>query len=171
KVRRMWTAIMEVLTSLKKEKEVVDSVLQGCVGQCILDGTNVAFSVPQLLVHRVESDVHQCCTGNLYKDGELNFLTVLQLLNEALRTLRDEHGPSELKQQFEDTENKIMLYSEVLQDLKAKNLKREQKCCLSISGCFSEKQRDWELKWKNYLGQCPFNLILNQDPVSSVQLV
>lgn len=55
----MWTAIMEVLTSLKKEKEVVDSVLQGCVGQWILDGTNVTISVPQLLAHRVESDVHQ----------------------------------------------------------------------------------------------------------------
>lgn len=57
----MWTLIMEMLTSLKKEKEVVDSVLdmcQGCGGQCILDGTDVAFRIPQLLVHSVESDVH-----------------------------------------------------------------------------------------------------------------
>ncbi|XP_065511512.1 HAUS augmin-like complex subunit 6 isoform X2 [Caloenas nicobarica] len=163
KVRSMWTAIMEVLTSLKKEKEVVDSVLQGCVGQYILDGTDVAFRVPQLLVHRVESDVHQLCTGNLYKDGKLNFLMVLQLLNEALRTLRDEHGASELKQQLEVTEN-IMLHSEVLHDLKAKMLKREQQNCVSTSGSFSGKERDWEVKWKNYLGQCPFNLILSQDP-------
>ncbi|NWQ77711.1 HAUS6 protein, partial [Columbina picui] len=155
KVRSMWTAIMEVLTSLKKEREVVDSVLQGCVGRYTLDGTNVTLSVPQLLVHRVESDVHQLCTGNTYKDGKLNFLTVLQLLNEALRTLRDEHGPSELKQQFEVTENKITLTSKVLQDLKAKMLKRQQQYCLSTSGSFSEKQKDWEVKWKNYLGQCP----------------
>lgn len=55
----MWTTIMEVLTSLEKEKEVVDSVLQGSVGLYVLDGTNVTFSVPQLLVHRVENDVHQ----------------------------------------------------------------------------------------------------------------
>lgn len=58
----MWTLIMEMLTSLKKEKEVVDSVLdvlEDCVGQCILDGTNVVFSVPWLLAHRVESDIHQ----------------------------------------------------------------------------------------------------------------
>lgn len=55
----MWTLIMEMLTSLKKEKEAVDSVLEDCAGQCILDGSNVAFSVPQLLAHRVESDIQQ----------------------------------------------------------------------------------------------------------------
>ncbi|XP_065717298.1 HAUS augmin-like complex subunit 6 isoform X2 [Patagioenas fasciata] len=162
KVRNMWTAIMEVLTSLKKEKEVVDSVLQGCVGQWILDGTNVTFSVPQLLAHRVESDVHQLCTGNVYKDGKLNFLTVLQLLNEALRALRDEHGPSELKQQLEVAEKRIACSSEVLQNLKA-NLKTEQ-YCRSTNGSFSENQEHWKVKWKNHLGQCPFNLILSQDP-------
>ncbi|XP_005508209.2 HAUS augmin-like complex subunit 6 isoform X1 [Columba livia] len=164
KVRSMWTAIMEVLTSLKKEKEVVDSVLQGCVGQWILDGTNVTISVPQLLAHRVESDVHQLCTGNVYKDGKLNFLTVLQLLNEALRTLRDEHGPSELKQLFELAENKIALCGRVLQELKANNLKREHLYCWSTNGSFSEKQKDWKVKWEKHLSQCPFNLILSQDP-------
>lgn len=55
----MWTLIMEILTSLKKEREVVDCVLQGCVGQYVLDGDNVVFRVPQLLACRVENDVHQ----------------------------------------------------------------------------------------------------------------
>lgn len=58
----MWTLIMEMLTSLKKEKEVVDSVLdmyQGCGGQCVLDGTDVAFRIPQLLVHSTENNVYQ----------------------------------------------------------------------------------------------------------------
>ncbi|NXW52800.1 HAUS6 protein, partial [Nyctiprogne leucopyga] len=90
KVRSMWAVVMEMLTSLKNEKEVVDSVLDDCVGQCILDGTDVVFSVPQLLAHRVQRDIHQICTGNIYEAEKLNFLTVIQLLNEALRTLRDE---------------------------------------------------------------------------------
>ncbi|XP_009459425.1 PREDICTED: HAUS augmin-like complex subunit 6 [Nipponia nippon] len=166
KVRSMWTLIMGMLTSLKKEKEVVDSVLhllEDCVGQYILDGTNVVFSVPQLLLHRVENDIHQLCTGNVYEAEKLNFLTVIQLLNEALRTLRDEHCQYE----FEDLhviENRITLCNKILQDLAAKRLTIEQEHCVSTSGSISRKQEDWEEKWKSFLGPCLFNLILDQDP-------
>ncbi|KAK1199930.1 HAUS6 protein, partial [Pygoscelis papua] len=170
KVRGMWTLIMEMLTSLKKEKEVVDSVLdvlEDCVGQCILDGTNVVFSVPWLLAHRVESDIHQLCTGNVYEAEKLNFLTVIQLVNEALRTLRDECCQSELKQQLQVIENRITLRNKVLQDLEAKRLKIEQQHCVLTSGSISRKQEDWEVKWKSFLHLCPFNLTLDQDPVST----
>ncbi|NXT36630.1 HAUS6 protein, partial [Pelecanoides urinatrix] len=173
KVRTMWALIMEMLTSLKKEKEVVDSVLHGledCVGQCVLDGTNVVFSVPRLLAHRVESGIHQVCTGNVYEAEKLNFLTVIQLLNEALRTLRDEHCQSELKQQIQVFEDKITLCNKVLQDLEAKRLEIEQQHCVSVSGSISRKQ-DWKAKWKSFLNWCPFNLILDQHPVSSVQFI
>ncbi|NXU24365.1 HAUS6 protein, partial [Thalassarche chlororhynchos] len=174
KVRSMWTLIMEMLTSLKKEREVVDSVLdvlEDCVGQCVLDCTNVVFSVPWLLAHRVESGIHQVCTGNVYEAEKLNFLTVIQLLNEALRTLRDERCQSELKQQFQVIEDKINLHNEVLQDLEAKRLEIEQQHCPSMSGSTSRKQEDWQVNWKSFLGLCPFNLILDQVPVSSVQFV
>uniref|UniRef100_A0A8C8BHV7 HAUS augmin like complex subunit 6 n=1 Tax=Otus sunia TaxID=257818 RepID=A0A8C8BHV7_9STRI len=165
KVRSMWTLTMEMLTSLKKEKEIVDSVLdvlEGSVDQCILDGTNVVFSVPQLLARRIESDMHQPCTGNVYEDGKLNFLTVIQLLNEALRTLRDEHCQVELNL-HEVVENSIKPFSKLLQHLEAKSLKPEEHHCVS-SGSISRKQEDWEVKWKSVLGLCPFNLILDQNP-------
>uniref|UniRef100_A0A8D0F389 HAUS augmin like complex subunit 6 n=1 Tax=Strix occidentalis caurina TaxID=311401 RepID=A0A8D0F389_STROC len=126
KVRSMWTLTMEMLTSLKKEKEVVDSVLdvlEGSVGQCILDGTNVVFSVPQLLASRLESDMLQPCTGSVYEAEKLNFLTVIQLLNEALRTLRDEHRQFELNL-HEVVENSIKPFNELLQHLEAKS-----RCC------------------------------------------
>nr|XP_009486740.1 PREDICTED: HAUS augmin-like complex subunit 6 [Pelecanus crispus] len=167
KVRSMWTVIMEMLTSLKKEKEIVDSVLdalEGCVGQCILDGTNVIVSVPPLLVHRVERDIHQICTGDVYEAEKLNFLTVIQLLNEALRTLRDERCQSELQVQLQVIENKITLHSKALQNLEAKRLKIEQQDCVSVSGSLSSNQEGWEVKWKSCLGHCPFNFILGQDP-------
>lgn len=54
----MWTLIVEMLTSLKKEKEVVDSVLEDCVHPCILDGTDVVLRIPGLLTYRVESDIY-----------------------------------------------------------------------------------------------------------------
>ncbi|NXT93772.1 HAUS6 protein, partial [Anhinga rufa] len=171
KVRSMWTCIMEMLTSLKKEKEIIDSVLdvlEGCAVQCILDGSKFVSRVPWLLAHRVENDMHQLCTGNLYEDKNLNFLTVIQLLNEALRTLRDEHCQTELKQKLQVKENRIMLHSKVLAGLEAKRLKIEQHHCVSISGSVSREQEDWEVKWKSFLGSLsPLNLIL--DSVSSIQ--
>ncbi|KAI1239948.1 HAUS augmin-like complex subunit 6, partial [Lamprotornis superbus] len=67
KVRSMWTLILEMLTSLKKEKEVVDSVLEDCVNPCILDGTDVVLSVPGLLTHTIESNKY----GQLLKASSL----------------------------------------------------------------------------------------------------
>ncbi|NXQ19758.1 HAUS6 protein, partial [Peucedramus taeniatus] len=116
KVRHMWALIVEMLTSLKKEKEIVDSVLQDCVNPCVLDGTNVVLSVPGLLTYRIESNIYGFCTGNLYEDGNLNFLTVIQLLNESLMTLRDECCPCELKE-LHRIEDMVTSYKNALQEL------------------------------------------------------
>ncbi|XP_030326530.1 HAUS augmin-like complex subunit 6 isoform X2 [Strigops habroptila] len=165
KVRSMWTLVMEMLTSLKKEKQVVDSVLDALedgISQCILDGTKVVVSVPQLLSHRVENDVYQRCTGNVYEDKNLNFLTVIQLLNEALRTLRDEHCQSELEKYLCVFENRLMCHRKSLQGLKVKRLEIEQQRRVS-SESISREQENWEVKWKSFLGLCPFYFSLNQD--------
>ncbi|NWX53175.1 HAUS6 protein, partial [Steatornis caripensis] len=171
KVRRMWTLVMETLRSLKKEKEVVDSVLHGLRDQCILDGTNVVFSVPGLLVHRVESDIDQLCPRNLYEREKLNFVTVIQLLNEALRTLRDEHCQSELKQYLPIIELKVTRQKKLLWDLQSKRLEIEQQHCVSVSKSIPRKQEDWEVKWERCIGLHPFNLILRQSTVSTVQFI
>ncbi|NXY31427.1 HAUS6 protein, partial [Pomatorhinus ruficollis] len=170
KVRSMWTLILEMLTSLKKEKEVVDSVLEDCVSPCILDGTDVVLSVPGLLTYRVESNIHGFCTGNLYEDGKLNFLTVIQLLNEALMTLRDEHCLCELKV-LHRIEHVVTSYKNALQELDTKSLRRNQQHCEPKRQSISRKQEIWESKWKTSLGQCPFNLIFKDDLVSNVHFV
>ncbi|XP_053909898.1 HAUS augmin-like complex subunit 6 isoform X2 [Cuculus canorus] len=172
KVRSMWTLIMEMLASLKKEKELVDSVLdipEYCAHQCILDGKKVVFRVPQLLIGRLERDKHQLCTGNTYEGENLNFLTVVQLLNEALRTLRDECCQSVLNHQLQDTEKRVMYHEKVLHNLEAKSLKIEQRRCVSVSASISQKQEDWEVKWKNFLGLCPSKLILERYPNLAVE--
>ncbi|XP_074425272.1 HAUS augmin-like complex subunit 6 isoform X5 [Larus michahellis] len=165
KVRSMWTLIMEILTSLAKEKEAVDYVLGGRVGQYVLDGANVVFKIPWVLAHRVESDVHQCWSGNVYEGENLNFLTVIQLLNEALRTLRDEICQSKLTPQLDYIENIAMGCAEELQNLKAIRLKLKQQHCMSGSERISREQKDWEVKWKSFLDRCPLNLMLEMDPV------
>ncbi|NWW27717.1 HAUS6 protein, partial [Falcunculus frontatus] len=170
KVHSMWTLIVEALTSLKKEKEVVDFVLEDCVHPCILDGTDVVLSVPPLLALRVESDIHGFCTGNLYEDEKLNFLTVIQLLNEALRTLRDEHCPCELKE-LHRIEDVVTSYKKALQDLNTESQRTVQQRCEQVCQSVSRKQEIWESKWKTILGQCPFNLIFKDELVSSVHFI
>ncbi|XP_039946800.1 HAUS augmin-like complex subunit 6 isoform X2 [Hirundo rustica] len=163
KVRNMWTLIVEMFTSLKKEKEVVDSVLEDCVNPCILDGAGVVLSVPGLLTSTVERNIYGFCTGNLYEDGNLNFLTVIQLLNEALMTLRDEHSPCELTE-VHRIEDVVTCYKNALQELKTSSLRRREQHYEPKHQSISRKQEIWESKWKTFLGQCPFNLICKDDP-------
>ncbi|NXA78218.1 HAUS6 protein, partial [Thryothorus ludovicianus] len=110
------------------------------------------------------------CTGNLYEDGKLNFLTVIQLLNEALMTLRDEHCPCELKE-LHRIEDMVRSYKNVLQELDTKSLERKQKHCEPKCQSISRKQEIWESKWRMILGQCPFNLIFQDDLVSAVHFI
>ncbi|NWR39463.1 HAUS6 protein, partial [Tachuris rubrigastra] len=165
KIRCMWTLIMEMLTSLKKAKEVVDSVLENCVQQCTLDGSDVVLRIPRLLAHKIKSD--ESFIGNVYEDGKLKFLAVIPLLNEGLRMLRNEYCLSELKE-LHRIGNMIKSCNKLLQDLNTKRLEREQQHFVSVCESISRKEEDWEVKWKTFLGQHPFDLIYKEDLVSSV---
>ncbi|NXF97762.1 HAUS6 protein, partial [Eubucco bourcierii] len=158
-VRSMWTSLTEMLTSLKNEKEVVASVLdelEDPLKQCILDG-NVVFRIPEMLIHRVESSACQYCTGSLYEDKKLNFVTVIQLLNEALRALRDENCQSELKE-LHAIEKMVTICKKTQETLKAKRLEIEQQYRVSASSSVTRSQEDWEVKWKSFLGLPPHKI-------------
>ncbi|NWR75338.1 HAUS6 protein, partial [Centropus unirufus] len=171
KVRGLWMQIMETFSYLEKEKELVDTVLGLPVSQCVLDGTEVVLRVPQLLASRAERGIHQFFTGNVYEGGKLNFLTVIQTLNEALRTLRDEQCQFELNQHLPGIVNNVILHKNILWDLKAESLKIQQEHCVSMRESISKKQEDWEVKWNNFLGMCPFKLTLHWNPVRSVHFI
>lgn len=59
------------------------------------------------------------CTGNLYEGEKLNFLTVIQLLNEALRILRDESYRFDSKNHLQPIVNMATLQSKMLLRLEA----------------------------------------------------
>ncbi|XP_025953628.2 HAUS augmin-like complex subunit 6 isoform X2 [Dromaius novaehollandiae] len=164
KIRSMWTFIMDTLTSLEKEKEVVDFVLEGRVDQYALDGTDVTVSVPQLLADKIESEMYRLCIGNIHEAEKLNFLTVIQLLNEALRIFRDERHQLELKSHLQYIENMTELNNKILLNLKTMSRKVEREYCTSVRESISEKQKEWQMKWKSYLGHSPFCLTTDQDP-------
>ncbi|KAJ6669500.1 hypothetical protein lerEdw1_000048 [Lerista edwardsae] len=172
KVRGMWSLIMETLEFLQKEREVVESVVKGHVDQYVLDGTSVAISVPRPLLEKVEKEMHKYHVGNVYEAGKLNVLTVIQLLNKALEILIHErrHIDKEaLKLDLQSIEGKTKFQKETVLGLKS--LRQKLKCDdhASINESIAEKQKEWDLKWENCLGQSPFHLI--KDPNSVLDLL
>uniref|UniRef100_A0A8C3XX64 HAUS augmin like complex subunit 6 n=1 Tax=Chelydra serpentina TaxID=8475 RepID=A0A8C3XX64_CHESE len=168
KVRSRWASVMETLTFLEKEKEVVDSVVDGHVDQYALDGTNVTISVPRLLLDKIENQMYKLHIGNVYEAGKLNLLTVIQLLNEALKILRHERQQVDheaLKLDLQYIEGKTKFQNKILFGLKSMRHKLKREDHVSIVESIAEKQRDWDTKWENFLGQSPFSLIKDQNPV------
>ncbi|XP_050800110.1 HAUS augmin-like complex subunit 6 isoform X2 [Gopherus flavomarginatus] len=168
KVRSRWASVMETLTCLEKEKEVVDSVVDGHVDQYALDGTNVTISVPRLLLDKIENQMYKLHIGNVYEAGKLNLLTVIQLLNEALKILRYERQQVDheaLKLDLQYIEGKTKFQNKMLLGLKSMRHKLKREDHVSIVESIAEKQREWDMKWENFLGQSPFSLIKDQNPV------
>ncbi|XP_010224470.1 PREDICTED: HAUS augmin-like complex subunit 6, partial [Tinamus guttatus] len=158
KVRSMWTFVMDTLASLKTEKKVVDSVLEGHANQYTLDGTNLHISIPQSLINRIESERDKLCIEKTYEEEKMNFLTIVQLLNEALRIFRDELNLK--SERLQHIRNEIELRSKIIVNFQ----KVEQEYFVSASESVSQKNKEWEMKWKDYLGRSPFCLATDKDP-------
>ncbi|XP_038625741.1 HAUS augmin-like complex subunit 6 [Tachyglossus aculeatus] len=166
-VRSMWTSVMETLSALEKEREVVNSVVKGHVDQYALDGTDVAINVPRLLLATIEKQMYKIHMGNVYESGKLNLLTVIQILNEGLKILRHERcqiDPVGLKLDLGFIEGKAKFQTETLSSLKHMRHKMKQEDLVAINQSISEKQRKWEMKWEKFLGQSPFRLIKSWTP-------
>ncbi|XP_042682891.1 HAUS augmin-like complex subunit 6 isoform X2 [Centrocercus urophasianus] len=168
KVRSMWTLITETFSSLKKEMEIVESVCGGHVDQIVFDGSNVVVSIPRLLVDKVENETREVYAGNLYEGEKLNFLTVIQLLNEALRILRDESYRFDSKNHLQPIVNMATLQSKMLLHLEAVRQSIENKCFI-LNKSNSRRQKELIMKWERYPG---WSSLCNQDlDLSVVQAV
>ncbi|XP_029464643.1 HAUS augmin-like complex subunit 6 [Rhinatrema bivittatum] len=172
KVRGMWASVMETLSFLAEEKEVVDSVLQGHVDQYILDGASVDLNVPRLLVDKIENEIYKLHIENVYEAGKLNFVTIIQLLNEALKILRHERRQIDhkgLKLDVQYIKGKIKFEAQVLSRLRHMRYKIRREDLVSVNKSIAEKESEWDMKWEIFLGQSPFNLIKSLNPVLDLQ--
>ncbi|XP_053148002.1 HAUS augmin-like complex subunit 6 isoform X2 [Hemicordylus capensis] len=168
KIRCIWSLIMETLKFLQKEREVIDSVIKGHVDQYALDGTSIAISVPRPLLEQVEKEMHKMHLGNVYEAGKLNILTVIQLLNTALEMLMCECrlvDKNALKLDLQHVKGKTKFQNKTVSELKLLREKLRHEDSASINQSIAEKQREWDLKWENCLGQSPFHLIKYPNPV------
>ncbi|XP_007423546.1 HAUS augmin-like complex subunit 6 isoform X1 [Python bivittatus] len=167
KVRCLWTIVMETLTFLQKEREVVDSVVKGHVDQYILDGTSVSVSIPRPLLQKVEKEMYKFPVGNVYETGKLNVLTIIQLLTKALELLLHERqhvDKNAFRVDLQYLEGNTRFQNETLLGLKS--LRQKLRCDdhISVTQSIAEKQQEWNLKWQNCLGQSPFHLIKDPNP-------
>ncbi|KAM8940969.1 HAUS augmin-like complex subunit 6 [Lycaon pictus] len=165
KVRSLWASVNETLIYLEKEKEVVNAVLS-LVNQYTLDGTNVAINIPRLLLDKIEKQRCQLHIGSVYEAGELNLLTVIQLLNEALKVVKYERcqaDPAKLKIDLHFLEKETKLQRERLSDLKHIRCKIKEDLT-NIKHSVVEKQGEWFKKWKEFLSLSPFSLIKGCTP-------
>ncbi|KAM3936959.1 HAUS augmin-like complex subunit 6 [Leptodactylus fuscus] len=167
-VRSMWRTIMHTLKAMDKEMEVVDSVVGGNVDQFSLDGSNVTLNIPSILVSRIEREMYMLQLENVYEAGKVNLITIIQLLNEALEIVKREnvHNSSkELQVDLQYISAKVKIETEVLQRLKHMRHKIKREDIVSINQSITEKEEDWEKKWRRILGKSPFSLFKGLKPV------
>lgn len=171
-VRRLWENIMGNLKSVEKEVEVVDSVVVGDVDQCCLDGSKVSLNIPSALVSRIENEMQRLQIENVYEAGKVNLITIVQLLNEALKIIKLEqscNGGQKLQVDRQYVAAKAKFETEVLTRLKYTRHKIKREDLVSINKSILEKQKDWEKKWKSILGMSPFSLFKGLNPVLELQ--
>ncbi|XP_040819721.1 HAUS augmin-like complex subunit 6 isoform X1 [Ochotona curzoniae] len=170
KIRFLWASVNETLKILEKEREVVSSVL-GLAKEYVLDGTDVAVNIPKLLLDNIEKQICKLYIGNVYEDGKLNLLTVIQLLNEALKVMKYEHCQADQARLAIDLhylEKEAKFQRERLSDLKHMRNKINEDVT-NIRHSVAEKQGEWHKKWTEFLGLSPFSLI--KDGAAAVDLL
>ncbi|RXM34209.1 HAUS augmin-like complex subunit 6 [Acipenser ruthenus] len=167
KVRSLWACLNEVISHLEDEKEVVDSVVKGNVDQYTLDGTDVSVKVPRLLLEKIENSVHTLHTGNLYEAGNINFIRIIELLNDALKLLCEEQlrtGPCKVELDVQLIEGQMKLQTKTLQGLKLLREKITKEALPDVKASILEKEKAWDKKWEELLKQNPFSLLNNENP-------
>ncbi|XP_049625383.1 HAUS augmin-like complex subunit 6 [Suncus etruscus] len=160
KVRSLWASVIETLEFLDKEREVVSSVLS-LDNNYVLDGTDVTINIPTLLIDKIGKQFKQLHIGTIYESEKLNFLTVIQLLNEVLKVMKSEYcrsNQARLTVDLNFLEKEIKFQRERLSVLKQTRHKIKEDL-KTIRHSIIEKQGEWHTKWKEILGLSPFSLI------------
>ncbi|XP_068090489.1 HAUS augmin-like complex subunit 6 isoform X2 [Hyperolius riggenbachi] len=167
-VRRLWEDLMHKLKAVEQEVEVVDSVVGGDVDQYCLDGSDISLTIPNALVTRIESEMHRLQMENVYEAGKVNLITIIQLLNEALKVIKSElccSGGQELQVDLQYLAAKVKFETEVLSRLKHTRHKIKREDLVSVNKSIAKKEKDWEKKWNRILGKSPFSLFKGLNPV------
>uniref|UniRef100_A0A3P8U5J3 HAUS augmin-like complex subunit 6 N-terminal domain-containing protein n=1 Tax=Amphiprion percula TaxID=161767 RepID=A0A3P8U5J3_AMPPE len=167
-VQLLWSTIDGMLSTIKEEKNAVESVLKGDADQYVLDGTDGVLRIPRCLLERIEKLPHQLNSGNVYEGSQLNLLCVMELMNYASQLLKEErfqvsHAP---KAQIspQQLQQKCHQMARMLQDLHLIRQKISKEEIPEVRNAIRELEADWEKKWMETVKETPLVSFLNEDP-------
>ncbi|XP_028285228.1 HAUS augmin-like complex subunit 6 [Parambassis ranga] len=168
RIRFLWLAIDEMLSTIKEEQNAMASVLQRDEDSNILDGTHRPLKIPRCLLERIEQLPRQLRSGKVYEAGQLNLLCVMELMNHALQLLREEcclvsQGPTThlSSQHLLEKRQQMDCVLHNLQFLREKISKEELP---EVRNSIRNLLADWDKKWTKTLKDRPLVSFLNEDP-------
>ncbi|CAL8241787.1 unnamed protein product [Merluccius merluccius] len=169
KVRSLWSAIDEMLSALKEDQRVMACVLKGDSDRYTLDGADIALKIPRVLLEKIERLPQQLSTGNVYEAGQLNLLSMLELMTHALHLLKDErsqvagHAPlAHLRPQ--ELQTKSGQAARVLEDLKVLRQKISKEEIPEVRNATRKLEVEWDRRWRDTLEDKPLASFLSDDP-------
>ncbi|XP_023124496.2 HAUS augmin-like complex subunit 6 isoform X2 [Amphiprion ocellaris] len=168
KVQLLWSTIDGMLSTIKEDKNAVESVLKGDADQYILDGMDGVLRIPRCLLERIEKLPHQLSSGNVYEGGQLNLLCVMELMNYASQLLKEErfqvsHAPK-AQVSPQQLQQKCHQMARMLQDLHLIRQKISKEEIPEVRNAIRELEADWEKKWMETVKETPLVSFLNEDP-------
>uniref|UniRef100_A0AAQ5XAL7 HAUS augmin-like complex subunit 6 N-terminal domain-containing protein n=1 Tax=Amphiprion ocellaris TaxID=80972 RepID=A0AAQ5XAL7_AMPOC len=167
-VQLLWSTIDGMLSTIKEDKNAVESVLKGDADQYILDGMDGVLRIPRCLLERIEKLPHQLSSGNVYEGGQLNLLCVMELMNYASQLLKEErfqvsHAPK-AQVSPQQLQQKCHQMARMLQDLHLIRQKISKEEIPEVRNAIRELEADWEKKWMETVKETPLVSFLNEDP-------
>ncbi|XP_078415778.1 HAUS augmin-like complex subunit 6 [Cetorhinus maximus] len=165
-LREMWNTVMDTLSKLEKEKEVIDSLVEGRVDLYTLDGTDVTLKIPRQLIVKIEDEADQI--GDLYKAGKLNLAAIIQLCNWCLRLHGEQHnqvGPAELEQHHLTLEKLAEFLKNELIEMKEKSQNITQEVFPSVKVSVGKMESAWDKKWEQYSSRTGYSPVRRKYPV------
>ncbi|KAM9400893.1 HAUS augmin-like complex subunit 6 [Salvelinus alpinus] len=169
KVRSLWSSIDGVLSALEEERRVVECVIRGDVNQYTLDGTGLALKIPRVLLDRLEQLSHLSSVGSVYEAGQLNLLSMLELLHQALGLLVEErvkmagHTPIAQLHPLLLQERNLQM-SRALEDLRLMRKRISKEEIPEVKSVIRKLEMEWDQKWADCLKRTPLTSFLNEDP-------
>uniref|UniRef100_A0A3Q4BAT2 HAUS augmin-like complex subunit 6 N-terminal domain-containing protein n=1 Tax=Mola mola TaxID=94237 RepID=A0A3Q4BAT2_MOLML len=162
RVRSLWSAIDAMLSSTKEGQHAVESVLKGDVDQYVLDGTDRVLTIPRSLLERVEKLPHQLSSGQVYKDGQLNLLCVMELMNHALQLLREERR--KISNAPKLNVSPTHLQEKYLTSHFTSRQKVSKEAIPEVRISIQELEAAWDRKWMDTVKDTPLVSFLSDDP-------
>uniref|UniRef100_A0A667ZL99 HAUS augmin-like complex subunit 6 N-terminal domain-containing protein n=1 Tax=Myripristis murdjan TaxID=586833 RepID=A0A667ZL99_9TELE len=167
-VRYLWSVFDGMLSTIKEEQKVVDCVVNGEVDQHTLDGTDLVLKIPQTLLERIEQLPQHLSAGNVYEAGQLNLLSVLELMNHALLLLKEEQSrlPEACAPQLhpQHLQEKCLHMARGLKGLQLMRQKISKEEIPEVRGAIRKLEAEWDRKWMDTLKDTPLISFLNEDP-------